>query len=279
MIIALLLNFRDASRSIACIHSLLDEKINAIFVFDNSADDGLSSKQIVEKFENDPRIFVHISSFNMGFSAGVNAGLHWIEQRFGPVRVLLINNDAVLSPGSAEKLNIALDVSQEAKISYPWIQQSGVVHKPKYYQKFSGIQSDHPMYGSFSYVSGCCMLLDLARIDLPLFDEDFFMYGEDCELSWRWRHQPNAMLYVPGALVVHEGSASSGLGSMFYETRMVAAHLLLAKKMAESSIQRFFYLLLKSGFLLFRMLIRTWRFRSAVPIKAFFEGVKIFLKP
>lgn len=110
-------------------------------------------------------------------------------------------------------------------------------------------------------------------MNIPLFDEAFFMYGEDCELGWRL--SPQSIVYVDEELVTHEGSASSGLGSRFYEERMVAAHLILAQKIAKNRTEYALFLILRMISLPIRACIRSFRFRSLVPFYSLFSGFKI----
>jgi len=80
------------------------------------------------------------------------------------------------------------------------------------------------------------------------------------------------MLYLPQVLVQHEGSASSGLGTPFYESRMVAAHLILARKLAIGPIARSGLLLGHGMMLTARALVRATRYRSLVPLRALLVG-------
>ena len=275
MNVGLLLNYRDAPRSISCINSLLQQGVDSVLVIDNSADAGQSGAVVEQHFSQDPRVVVTISERNLGFAAGANRGLRLCAERFPRCRVLLINNDAFLLDGGLARLSAELDRSPSSKFAYPCMQQDGLVTGPTYYQRFTGLQSHKPMSGAFEFASGCCQLIDTARIELPWFDDAFFMYGEDCELGWRLSAQPYASLYVEQAQVVHEGSASSGMGSVFYEERMVAAHWLLARKLSTNALERLFMYALRAMILLSRGLLRGYRYRSVVPIRALWQGWKI----
>jgi GT2 family glycosyltransferase len=58
---------------------------------------------------------------------------------------------------------------------------------------------------------GAAMMID-RRLFLELggFDEDFFCYGEDVDLGYRLQLAGEPTLLVPGAVIGHVGSASSG---------------------------------------------------------------------
>lgn len=275
-LVGLLLNYRDAGRSLRCIRSLLSNGLEHVLVWDNSEDGGQSVQALLELLGGERRVSVASAGGNLGFAAGVNRGLEWIREHFPDAWVLLINNDAELRPGAAQKLISALEAAPSAVIAYPQINHDGRVVGTGFYQRRLGlIAFDRKRHsgGWVPHASGCCQLLAPCRLQGPWFDEHFFMYGEDVELGARLGEA--GMAFVREALVTHEGSASSGLGSPFYETRMVLAHLLLVPKVAHSSYERF---LCYGGRLLtlpLRAILRTMRYRSRVPLKALVEGLRL----
>lgn len=273
--LGLLLNYRDAARSIRCIASLLDQGVDAVVVVDNSADQAISATSLLSHFSDEPRVVVDISPRNLGFAAGVNRGIELCRELYPDCRVLLINNDALLLRDALVKLGAALDGLPSSVLAFANIDQHGQVCGPAYYQRLTGLLTLRATPGSFMHPSGCCLLIDTSRHQEPLFDEDFFMYGEDCELGWRLGSSPGSMAYVEETLVYHEGTASSGLGSAFYEERMVAAHWLLAKKLASGGGDRWLLYLFRTVTLTARGMLRATRFRSTVPIKALWAGWKL----
>jgi len=61
------------------------------------------------------------------------------------------------------------------------------------------------------WVSGACMLLRRNRLGDGIFDERFFMYGEDMELCSRMIRQGSTVIYTPAASIVHiEGGSLDG---------------------------------------------------------------------
>ena len=119
------------------------------------------------------------------------------------------------------------------------------------------------------------MLIAIDRVALPLFDEDFFMYGEDCELGWRFGQQAHALAHVDETLVEHDGAAGSVLGSMFYETHMVAAHLILARKLGRSTVDVCLLHAARVAMLVARAMARCIRYRSLIPFKALWFGAEL----
>lgn len=96
------------------------------------------------------------------------------------------------------------------------------------------------------------------------------MYGEDVLLGWRLGAE--RMAYVPHLLVSHETSASSRNGSLFYETRVVSGHWLLAYKLARSRTDLLLLLAARWLSLGVRSLLRSVRSHSSTPLLALWRG-------
>lgn len=81
-------------------------------------------------------------------------------------------------------------------------------------------ESDRGQYSQIEEVfSGCGANLLLRRKlvdEIGFFDDDFFMYYEDTDLSWRARLKGWKVLYAPEAIVKHIHCGSSGEWSPFF---------------------------------------------------------------
>ncbi|GAB6068647.1 hypothetical protein JCM13664_19670 [Methylothermus subterraneus] len=272
-VIGLTLNYRDPELTRRCVESLLSEEIEQVLIWDNSSDDGISASTLRKMLEDQPRITIHESPVNLGFAAGVNRGLAQIQERYPSAWVLLINNDAVLLPGSLKRLTEALVSHPDAVLAYPTIDHGGRAFGTVYYHRILALITTQALPGSFPYASGCCQLIAPERYPGELYDEDFFMYGEDVELGWRLGS--SRMIYVPSAKVRHEGSATSRMGTSFYETRLVESHLRLIGKLASNRLDRGLLFLGRLLTLPVRTLVRTLRYRSLVPLKALVAGCRL----
>jgi GT2 family glycosyltransferase len=65
----------------------------------------------------------------------------------------------------------------------------------------------------FAWCGGAALLKRTYLDDVGLFDDDFFIYYEDSDLSWRGRLRGWRYVYVPDAVVRHHHAASTGVGS------------------------------------------------------------------
>ena len=71
------------------------------------------------------------------------------------------------------------------------------------------------------FLSGCFMLLKIKALkQVGIFDESFFMYGEDIDLSRRI-HTEYKTLFFPGAHVVHDYAKAS-----YKSTKMLLIHMI-----------------------------------------------------
>lgn len=272
-VIGLTLNYRDSVRTSRCVQSLLQEGAVAVLIWDNSGDGGASSAELRHCWACDERVIILGGACNLGFSAGVNEGLAAILLRWPGAWVMLLNNDAVLLAGAIAELHAALLAQQHAVLAYPVISHGGCEMGKVYYQPQWGLIRPGRMPGGVAYPSGCALLVATERAPIPWLDEDFFMYGEDILLGWRLGE--NRMAHVPKVLVDHEGSASSGMGSPFYESRMVAAHWLLARKMGGGRLDLAAKVLGRMLSLGLRALIRSLRYRSLMPWWALWAGWRL----
>lgn len=274
-IVGLTLHYRDAERTSACLRSLLAQDVAHVLAWDNSEDSGASAKELERLMTGESRFRVATEGRNLGFAVGVNRGLEVLLKEFPGSPVLLINNDAVLLQGALGVFQEALESHPDAEILYPDIDHDGWVRGTVYYHRLTGLITDRRLPGSFPYASGCCLLVNLPKSGAVLFDEDFFMYGEDIELGARLSRRNGAMVHVPKLLVQHEGSASSRMGSPFYETRVVAAQWILAGKLSKGRFDRLRVLVLRGAWLGVRALVRSLRFRSLTPLRALRTGTRL----
>jgi GT2 family glycosyltransferase len=245
--------------------SLAREGVRDVVVVDNSEDGGMSLGRLRSRLDGGSAPATHYvePGRNLGFSSGVNAGLALVGERLGGRHVLLINNDAVLAPGSLSALEQAVSDLPMA-IAAPRIDgPTGLVDARVYYRHISGLLSvSGPGMKGHALLGGACLMVHESLCRTPLFDEAFFFYGDDVELGYRMGSLGVPLLDVPGATVLHEGSASSTNGSLFYEYHMARAHLLLVSRLGYRGAARIGLLATRAFTLLARAGVRSLRYRS-----------------
>lgn len=273
-ICAIVLNYRDAARTEACLCSLLGQGLDAVLVVDNSADERaigeLADMMERQKVQADYALYLINPGCNLGFARGVNLALNNAAARQCD-GFLLINNDAVALPGMVTRLSSELADSGMSMVAPTVIDAAGKQQSMLWYQRFFGLLTTHPLPGSFPYLSGCCLLVRREMLEEgKLFDEDFFMYGEDALLGWRLACAQKKPLRLSDAFVRHDEVGSSRRGQLFYEYHMARAHVLLAMKTWRHPLEKPLLLASKCVGLSLRALWRSLHFGNIVPLKAFF---------
>jgi hypothetical protein len=273
VVCAIILDYFGSSKTIACLMSLIDQGLNAVMIVDNSGDRQANIQlqdALAALNQNKVPFTIHqiVNPQNLGYAAGVNDALHWLEENQPHQYYLLINNDAEATPGMLPELIKFMREHDNTALAAPMID---IGHKKigyNWYHRFTGLMFLHHVIGTFPYLSGCCLLIDRRIIGDGLFDQDFFMYGEDVALSWRLRMSDWETACVSQAIVRHEGVGSSRQGALFYEYNMARGHLLLARKLARRRWEIPFLCFGRLLTLIARSIVRTIRFRSLVPMTA-----------
>ena len=221
-------NWNGADSLGACLDSLLGQSVSAnIIVVDNGSSDG--SLELLEKYHT---IKVIKHSENKGFAGGVNAGIvRAIEAR--AEYVALLNNDAVADKHWLEELVSVLDKHSGTGITTAKIMdvEGKKLDSTGDYYTVWGLpyprgrgESDIDKYDGLVDVFGASGGASLYRVgmlqEIGLFDEDFFAYYEDVDLSFRAQLAGWKVAYVSGAIAYHQiGATSSKLkGFTTYQT-------------------------------------------------------------
>jgi GT2 family glycosyltransferase len=157
---------------------------------------------------------------NQGFSAAVNAGIKASDAEF----VFLLNNDTELDPDCVRQLLRAAEEQPEFSFFAPKMLAfdnrsvldgagDGYLRGGAGY-RLGTMEEDSEQYNRERPVFGACagaVLYRRAVFDRAgFFDEDFFAYLEDVDLNLRMNRAGLRGCYVPGAVVYHIGSATTG---------------------------------------------------------------------
>jgi GT2 family glycosyltransferase len=271
---AVVLNYRDASLTSVCLRSLVGQGVGVALVVDNSDDVHASADLVVvmQRLRDDGADFdirVLTPPENIGFARGVNMALGCDVAQTCEL-FLLLNNDAVAAPGMVQALLRAM-AETHVGIAVPVIQAAEGVPRPGlWYQRYSGLMTTHALPGAFPFPSGCCLMVGrVALADGKLFDEDFFMYGEDVLLGWRRWQAGETPCVVSGAVAYHGGSASAGNRGLFHEYHTARGHVLLARKTWRMRPEIPLMLATKGTVMLLRAAWRALRQRDTAPLRAF----------
>ncbi|HVV25575.1 MAG TPA: glycosyltransferase family 2 protein [Candidatus Saccharimonadales bacterium] len=233
-------NWNGADQLGACLDSLLAQSLKArVIVVDNGSSDG--SLELLEKY---PSVEVIRHQKNLGFTGGVNTGFKRameLKLRY----VAAFNNDAVADKHWLEQLVAAL--SQHPKVgivtSKILTADGKKIDSTGDYLTVWGLpyprgrgESDIDKYDEDTEIFGASGGASLYRVSMleaiGLFDDDFFAYYEDVDLSFRAQLAGWQVRYEPRAVAYHRIGATSGKikGFAAYQT-MKNQQILLYKNL------------------------------------------------
>ncbi len=184
------------------------------------------------------------NSSNLGYTGGNNAGIRYAIDN-GADYVMILNNDTKVDSNLLTELLKAAQSQPHAGIFSPKIYffPGGEFHKERYsksdqgkviwaaggeidWQNMYGInrgldQVDTGQFDTLEQIdmaSGCCILLTRKAIQsLRGFDDRYFLYYEDVDLSIRAKRAGLEIWYVPTAKLWHRNAGSSGTGSDLHD--------------------------------------------------------------
>jgi GT2 family glycosyltransferase len=222
-------NWNGAGRIRSCLDSLRaqTQPHQTIVVDNGSVDD---SVKIIESEYSEVTLIRHTK--NKGFTGGVNTGIKYaIDQE--AEYVALLNNDAVAAKDWLKNLVGSLSENPKTGIATSKICDDKKTHLDSTGDLYTIWGLPYPRgrgepfsskYDEDTTVFGASGGASLYRIkmleQIGLFDDDFFAYYEDVDLSFRAQLAGWKVAYVPAALVYHEiGATSSSIkGFTTYHT-------------------------------------------------------------
>lgn len=195
---------------------------------DNASHDG--SVAFVK--ENFPWTSILVNPENLGFAGGTNAGIRIARGQY----ILTLNNDTRLEPDFLREMSVAMESNPRTGIIAPkMLLMDGRINSTGMCISRSGaawnrgmFENDNGQYSAPDRVIGACAGAALFRRslfnDIGLFDEDFFLYHEDVDLSFRAFLAGWDCLYWPKAVVWHVNSGTLEYGSdlcIYYVNRNI----------------------------------------------------------
>jgi GT2 family glycosyltransferase len=129
----------------------------------------------------------------------------------------VLNDDTVLQPEAVTRLVRMLDASPELGAAVPVItdgQGTVAASRIAYPTPSSALRGDwtdrtEPPDADHGFLQGCCLALRVAAIEaVGPFDERFFLFYEDTDLSRRLTDAGWSLGLCPDAVVVHVGHAT-----------------------------------------------------------------------
>lgn len=237
-----------------------------VFVVDNNSQDS-SVEMVKEKF---PQVKLIANKDNPGFSKANNQAISIAKGEY----VLILNPDTVLEENTLSEcirfmenhedcgaigvkmIDGAGNYLEESKrgLPTPWVSFCKITGLNILFPKSKVFNQYYMGYLSNSEVqqvdilSGAFMFMRKKVLDkIGYFDEAFFMYGEDVDLSYRVILGGYKNYYLPTTSIIHYKGESTKKSSINYVKTFHNAMIIFANKHFAPGRNNFFTLLIKSG--------------------------------
>ena len=233
------------------------------------------------------------SEKNTGFAGGFNLGIQKALHQSADY-VLIINNDTQVYPDMLNNLLQAIESNPQIGVAVPkiYFAKGHEFHKSRYqanelgkviwyaggFTDWDNVRSIHRGMdevdsGQYDkaepteFATGCCMLFKREVLEkIGFFNEKYFLYYEDADLSERIKKAGYQIYYVPTAYLYHmNASSSGGPGNNLHDYFLTRNQMLFG----------FSYAPLKSKIALVRQSIRLFlkgRQYQKLAIKDFYSG-------
>jgi len=213
--------------------------VNTIYVIDNAPNDSL--KEFVQGLSE--KVVYIQGQGNVGYGSAHNIAIREAIRQGTEYHVVL-NPDIEFSEGVIEKLAAFMDKNLDAgqvmpKIIYPngemqylckliptpfdLIFRRFVTKKliVKQTNKFQLKFTDYKKNMNVPYLSGCFMFFRVSALnEIGIFDERFFMYPEDIDITRRM-HEQYATMFYPDVEVMHVHAAESRINMKMLRIHIV----------------------------------------------------------
>jgi len=240
-----------------------------IVVDNNSADDSCSF--IRNRY---PGVILIENKDNKGFSKANNQGVAIAKGEY----ILFLNPDTVMPEDFFVKTLAYMDAHPDAgalgprlidgkgrfapdsKKSFPSLSVAlyktiGInkfFPRSPYFNKYYSVHIGEHETAPVDVLSGCCMLVRRSAMDKAggPFDEDYFMYCEDVDLSYRIEKAGYKNIYFPDADLIHYKGESTRKMTLSYVRIFNEALVTFVKKHYSAKQARLFVLFINIGIIL-----------------------------
>jgi len=280
-----------------CVHSV-QKAVNGltaeVFIVDNNSVDG-SVRMIHEKF---PEVHLIENKENRGFSRANNQAIRKAKGEY----ILILNPDTILEDDTLVKCVRFMDEHPDAgglgvkmidgkgkflpesKRGLPspsvaffkMFGFSSLFPKSKLFNKYHLGYLDKNKTHEVDVLAGAFMMVRRSVLDkIGLLDEEFFMYGEDIDLSYRITQAGFKNYYFPGTRIIHYKGESTKKSSINYVFFFYNAMIVFARKHFSRKNARIYSTLINFAIYLRATISLITRFltRIALPIS---DSVLIF---
>ncbi|MED4889235.1 glycosyltransferase family 2 protein [Lysinibacillus fusiformis] len=210
-----IVTYNSADYIADCLNSVILQSypVEKIIVIDNDSNDCI--KDVVSHYSN---VYFVQNSINSGFVGGHNQGLNYAETDY----VLVLNPDVILDKYYIEHIIKFMQLNEKVgaatgklyrDLDSYIIDSTGInIKKSRRAVDRGSGEVDQGQYDDMINVFGVSgaaavykrEMIDMISEDGRFFDESFFAYKEDVDVSWRARLAGWEICFVPKAIAQHE---------------------------------------------------------------------------
>lgn len=228
IVTVVVLNWCGEEDTTSCLRSLLASDYPAlrILLVDNGSPDG-SGERLHAAFPDVPYLQ---TGHNFGYTGGNNRGMERALAE-GCDYVMILNNDTEVQPDAVSQLVAAAERGGKVGAVGPKILYAEAPDKVWFgggrfsrtravgLHRLEGVVDPTPEGAEVeevTFLTGCCLLLPAEVVrEVGGFEEDYFAYVEDVELSLRLSARGYRLLYQPAARIVHHITPGSAAPTPF----------------------------------------------------------------
>ena len=236
-IFVIVLNFNGCNNTIECVKTL--QKVRSPqgydiipLIVDNASIDAsvVTFKSLFKE------IILIENKKNLGYAGGNNVGIEYALAHDAS-HIVVLNNDTLLTRSSIFELFNSLK-KYNSDVSCPkiYFEKGYEYHKDRYQKMelgkvfwFAGAEMDfaniighhrgvdevdHGQYDKMTdidFITGACFIGTREVFEkVGMFNEDYFLYYEDADLSMRIRSAGFKIAFAPDAIVYHKNAGSTG---------------------------------------------------------------------
>jgi len=229
LISLIIINYNNKSYLKRCINSILNQSyknLEIIFIDNESKDN--SFDYMKEEYSNEDILLIRNNS-NNGYTGAANQGIKISHGKY----VMILNPDIIMEPDFIEKMYNCIDKDYSiGAVSGKLLKYDFENNKKLNYIDSTGIimfkstrcvdrgqnEEDVGQYNKVEQIFAVCgaaplyrrVALEMIKIDDEYFDEDFFCYKEDIDLSWRLNIAGYKNMYNYEAIAYHGRAVSIG---------------------------------------------------------------------
>ena len=228
--LVVVLNFNGWEETIPCIEALLKQsytKFHILLIDNGSKDESLKK---LTRFDNHDKITFHKEPINLGFAGGVNVGIRKAIKE-GYEYTVLLNNDATVTKNWLEILIESLSTQNASVVTGLLLDSTGKKIEstgdsysnfglPFARQRDDDVETAYDSGFVFGGTAGASVYKTALFEEIGLFDEKFFAYYEDTDISYRAQLAGHKAYYEKTAIAHHDhGTTSSKIpGFTVYQT-------------------------------------------------------------